>query len=285
MNSAITGTPRGVLQLNGVDIYYDDHGNGRQSVLLIHGHPFNRTMWRPQREWLSQGYRVIVPDLRGYGHSALSRDSHETRLETFAADNLALMDALGIERFSLGGLSMGGQIVLEMHRQAPDRIQRLLLADTFAGPDTPDIKRLRLATADRLEREGMSAFSTEVLTRMITSENAQQLPHVAAHVMEMMTTTPPAGAAAALRGRARRRDYLPLLKQIRVPASIVVGRDDTYTPLAMAQQLVNGIPHSRLWIIEGAGHMPNLERPDAFNAALAAWLEDTCVDRRSTGVE
>jgi 3-oxoadipate enol-lactonase len=261
-----------VLSVNGIDLAYGDVGAGHRTVLLIHGHPFDRTMWQPQIDFLKSSYRIVVPDLRGYGKSSLPRESRETRLETFAADCLALTDALGVRTFVLGGLSMGGQIALEMFRQAPDRIDALLLADTFAGRDSPERKQLRFTTADRLEQDGMAGYAREELTKMITPVNAERFPHVAAHVTKMMTSAPPWGAAAALRGRAQRVDYLPLLRQIRVPTLIVVGREDVYTPVALAEQLHQGISGSKLAIIEGAGHMPNLERPDACNQMLASWL-------------
>ncbi|HKW35254.1 MAG TPA: alpha/beta fold hydrolase [Candidatus Acidoferrum sp.] len=247
-------------------------GDGARTVLLVHGHPFNHTMWRPQVEYLSANYRVVVPDLRGYGKSSLPEGSRETRLETFAPDNLALMDSLGIQEFVLGGLSMGGQIVLEVHRQAPDRIQALLLADTFAGLDSAERRQWRFTTADRLEREGMEAYAREELAKMITSANAERVPEVAAHVMQMMATTPARGAAAALRGRAQRVNYLPLLQKLHVPTLVVVGREDVYTPLALAEQLCEQIPEAKLAIIENAGHLPNLEQPAAFNSVLASWL-------------
>ncbi|HJZ73883.1 MAG TPA: alpha/beta fold hydrolase [Vicinamibacterales bacterium] len=245
-------------------------------VLLIHGHPFNRSMWTPQVDALRARYRVIAPDLRGYGQSSLTID-RETSLETFASDCLALMDALHIRAFALGGLSMGGQIALEIHRQAPERVEALLLADTFAGRDTEERRQLRLMTAERLEREGIRAYAHEELPKMIAPANAERFPELAAHVMDMMTTTPPAGAAAALRGRVRRRDYVPLLGGIRVPTVVVVGREDVYTPVSLAEQLRDGIPGATLEVIEDAGHMPNLERPAAFNKVMEAWLRTTAV--------
>jgi pimeloyl-ACP methyl ester carboxylesterase len=225
-------------------------------------------------EYLRDNYRVLMPDLRGYGKSSLPEDSRETRLETFAADCLALMDFLGVREFALGGLSIGGQIVLEMYRQAPGRIQALLLADTSAGLDSAERRQWRFVTADRLEREGMATYAHEELSKMITPANAQRLPEVAAHVMEMMVTTHPLGAAAALRGRAQRVDYLPVLKRIQVPTLVVVGREDVYTPLVLAEQIYEQIPGAKLTVIENAGHMPNLEQPSAFNEALGSWLLD-----------
>lgn len=138
------------FQIDGIKLDFTDKGDGAPAVLLIHGHPFDKTMWRPQLEFLRSSHRTIVPDLRGYGQSGIVAAATETRLERFAADALALVDFLGIHEFVLGGLSMGGQIVLEMYRQAPDRIQALLLADTFAGLDSAERKRWRFATADRL---------------------------------------------------------------------------------------------------------------------------------------
>jgi pimeloyl-ACP methyl ester carboxylesterase len=250
---------------------YIDEGAHSRTVLLIHGHPFNRTMWAPQVEMLKTRRRVVVPDLRGYGRSGLPVE-RETSLETFASDSLALIDALHVRTFALGGLSMGGQIALEIYRQAPERIEGLLLADTFAGLDTAERRQLRFTAADRLEREGIQSYAHEELPKMIAPANAQQTRDLVTHVMEMMTTTSPAGAAAALRGRARRRDYLPLLRDVRVPTVVVVGREDAYTPVSFAEELRDHIPGARLEVIEGAGHMPNLERPSEFNHVVEEWL-------------
>lgn len=261
-----------VLSLNGVQITFYDSRAGSRAILLIHGHPFNHTMWEPQAEFLKSKYRVVVPDLLGYGKSPLPQGKRETRLETFAAANLALADALNIRKFVLGGFSMGGQVVLEMFRQAPERIEALLLADTFSELDSPERRQWRFDMADRLEREGMAGYAKEEFRKMITPANAEQFPEVATHVMEMMTTTPPSGAAAALRGRAQRADYTPLLRDIQVPTLVVVGSEDVYTPVAMAEQLRDGIRGAEIAVIEGAGHMPNMERPEAFNAALGTWM-------------
>jgi pimeloyl-ACP methyl ester carboxylesterase len=261
-----------LMPASDIQVAFSGEGSGAPTVLLIHGHPFNRSLWRPQIEFLRTRCRVIVPDLRGYGETAMPVGATETRLEQFAADNLELMNALGIETFVLGGLSMGGQIVLDMYRQAPNRIQALLLADTFAGLDTPERKQMRFTIADRIEREGMATYACEELTKMIIPANAEREPNLAAHGMEMMVTTPPSGAAAALRGRAQRRDYLPMLRDISIPTLVVVGREDVYTPVVLAEQLVAGIGGAELVVIDGAGHLPNLERPAPFNDAVWSWM-------------
>ncbi len=264
--------------VNGITVAYDDAGTGEDVLVLVHGHPFDRTMWRPQVEHVAaRGRRVIAPDLRGYGETTVVPGV--TPLSVFAGDIAALLDHLGIERFVLGGLSMGGQIVLECQHLFPGRLRGLLLADTFAQGETPAGRRLRNQAADRLLHEGMAGYAAEVLPKMVAPHNIEALPHVAEHVSRMMRNAPPEGAAAALRGRAERRDHTPTLGTVTVPALVVVGRDDEFTPVADAEYLHERIPGSTLVVVDGAAHLPNLERPAAFDEALAGLLDTVTAGR------
>lgn len=113
--------PMGSVFHREITVGYEDEGSG-EPLMLVHGHPFNRSMWRPQTEHFSRaGWRVIVPDLRGYGDSTVLPGA--TPLATFARDLVDLLDHLGIERCVLGGLSMGGQIVMECYRLFPERFR------------------------------------------------------------------------------------------------------------------------------------------------------------------
>ncbi|MBT2394801.1 alpha/beta fold hydrolase [Streptomyces sp. ISL-100] len=251
--------------VNGISIGYTDEGSG-PPLVLIHGHPFDRTMWAPQIEAFAPTHRVIAPDLRGYGESEVVPGI--TPLSAFAADIAALLDHLSVERAVLGGLSMGGQIVMECYRLFPERITGLVLADTFPAAETAEGKRGRNALADRLLSEGMKGYADEVRDKMVAPYNTE----ASARVHRMMTAASPEGAAAALRGRAERPDYRDLLTRVSVPTLVVVGRDDTYTPVADAEAMHAAIPGSTLAVIESSAHLPNLERPDVFNAALRAHL-------------
>lgn len=254
-----------------ITIAYDDVGHG-SPLVLVHGHPFNRSMWRPQADHFSRrGWRVIAPDLRGYGQSSIIPGT--TPLTTFARDIATLLDHLEIGRAVIGGLSMGGQIVMEFARLFPERLRALILADTTAEAETEEGKRERRATADRLLEEGMDPYARDVLPKMLARYNVDALPDVADAVFKMMQTTPPEGAAAALRGRAERRDFTRDLAKIDVPALVVVGRDDEFTPVSAAERIDATLPCARLAVIDGAGHMPNLERPAEFNDALGALLD------------
>lgn len=256
--------------INGITMTYDDTGaGGGTALLLVHGHPFDRTMWRPQQD-AAPGHRVVTPDLRGYGATQVVPGV--TPLSTFAHDLAGLLDHLGERRAVLCGLSMGGQIVLEFHRLFPERVAGLVLADTFAQGETDQGRKERNERADRLLREGMSGYAHEVLDSMVAPATVANLPDVAGHVLGMMLAAPPEGAAAALRGRAERPDYTAMLPAVAVPTLVVVGRDDVFTPVADAEFLHRRIPGARLAVVEGAGHLPNLERPAAFNDALAGLL-------------
>jgi 3-oxoadipate enol-lactonase len=259
-------------KVNGVEINYKSTGIGAPLV-LIHGHPFDHTMWYPQVVALSDLYQVITPDLRGYGASTLPNPAN-TKFEDYATDILQLMDYLEIDSFHLGGLSMGGQIIMEIFRQAPARVKSLIFADTFASLDTPAIKKGRYDTADRLEKEGMDGYADEVIYKMITPQHVSTMPEVSGHVIKMMKATSPVAAATALRARAERVDYLnKVLPEVNVPTLVIVGREDQFTPVSQAEELVENLQNSKLVIIEDAGHMPNLEHPDEFNKAALDFLE------------
>ncbi|WP_410673009.1 alpha/beta fold hydrolase [Amycolatopsis sp. cmx-4-68] len=258
-----------------MNLAHDDLGpKSGPPVLLVHGHPFDRSMWRPQADHLAKsGYRVVAPDLRGYGESK----SHDTKtgLDVFAQDLVDLADHLELERFVLGGLSMGGQIVMHLVADHPERVTALVLADTFPGLDTPEAKQARLDTADRITAEGMERYVEELLPKMISRHTRATRPDVEAHVRRMMRNAPEEGAAAALRGRAERPDYTPGLSDIDVPTLVVVGSEDEFTPVADAELIHRETKGSTLVVIEGAGHLPNLERETEFDEALSTFLSDS----------
>ncbi|MDG9723154.1 MULTISPECIES: alpha/beta fold hydrolase [unclassified Streptomyces] len=258
--------------VRGATIDYDDSGpSSGLPVLLIHGHPFNRTLWAPQVAALVEaGHRVVTPDLRGYGRSGVTPG--KVLLADFADDLAELLDHLGIERAVVGGVSMGGQITMEVQLRHPERVRALVLSDTSAPAETQEGKEFRNRLADRLLAEGMDGYAHEVIDKMLAAYNVTTMPDVAARVLEMMCATDPRGAAAALRGRAERPDYREVLAAVRVPVLVVVGADDVYTPVAEAESLHRLVPHSTLAVVEKAGHLPGAEQPERFNAVLLEFL-------------
>lgn len=262
----------GATFVNGIRVVFDDVGAGEDVLILVHGHPFNRSMWRSQVEAASgSGWRVIAADLRGYGETTVVEGT--TTLDVFARDLAALLDVLDVGRVVIAGLSMGGQIAMEFARLYRGRVRGLLLAATFPQAETEEGVRNRHAAADRLLREGMGPYADETLPRMIAPRSIAALPRVADHVLTMMRTTHPQGAAAALRGRAVRPPYEPVLATLDVPALVVVGDEDSFTTRADADRMHALLKGSQLVWMQGVGHMPNLERDAEFNAALYEFLK------------
>ena len=257
--------------IDGITIAYDDSGNGENVLVLVHGHPFDRSMWHPQaKAFAAAGWRVIVPDLRGYGESSVI--AGKTTFDVFVRDIAALLDQLNIRDAVIGGLSMGGQIVMEFCRLYPERVRGIVLAATFPQAETEEGKLNRTIMADRLLNEGMKPYAEEGLSKMVAPRNLEALPAVAQHVRSMMQGAHPAGAAAALRGRAERPDYESTLGGVDVPALIVVGAEDSFTTRADAERMHSLLKHSELVWMEGVGHMPNLENELEFNAAVRRLL-------------
>jgi pimeloyl-ACP methyl ester carboxylesterase len=259
-----------VARINGVSIAYRDMGSG-SPVVFLHGHPFNQSMWDLQAAALSWRYRIITFDLRGYGASEVPA-VEATPLETMAADINGLLDHLNIPKAVVAGLSMGGQIAMTFADQYPQRLSGLILAATFPQADTEETAKLRRMTADRFINQGSVVPGGEMLPKLIAPASLKKNPEIAINVFTMIARTPPAGAAAALRGRAQRKDYTESLARITVPTLIAAGTEDSYVSLEVANQMHRAIPNSRLEVFQGIGHLPNLEASDHFNAILHDFL-------------
>src|SRR3712207_5598421 len=157
-----------VARVRGIEMAYDEEGSG-QAVLLLHGYPFNRTMWRAQVQALSDRYRVITPDLRGFGETTAQSDEPATMRE-MAEDVAALRDKLGIERFTLGGLSMGGYVAFAFYRHFPLRVRNLILADTRPQADTDEARENRRRQAEQVLSEGMQPVVEAMLPKLLAPE-------------------------------------------------------------------------------------------------------------------
>jgi 3-oxoadipate enol-lactonase len=258
-------------QIDNVQLAYDDVGSGPE-LLLVHGYPFNCSLWSEQVDALSKTFRVITPDLRGFGDSDIS-DGTST-MNRMAQDVAGLLDALEISKAIIGGLSMGGYVVFAFYKQFASRVRGLVLADTRAQADTEEAKQVRAQQAEQILASGMAGVTDAMLPKLLTPETVSKRPEVVKRIREMMMRTKPAGAAAALRGMAAREDHTALLPQISVPTLIMVGREDPITPLQDSEKMHESIAGSRLVVIENASHVSNLEQSAVFNAELASFLRD-----------
>ncbi len=251
--------------------WVDDIGAGAHSILFIHGHPINRSMWQPQVDGLRARHRLIVPDLRGYGDSPVLPDAPVTQ-EQFATDLAEILDERHVSKAIVVGLSRGGQIAMEFGRRFPDHVEGMVLAATFAEVETQEGVAERFQAAERMEREGMALVGCEVLPRLIGKTSIVAMPSLAASVYRMICATRAQTAAAAVRGRAMRRDYRDALRGFTFPCLVVIGDEDSYSSLAQAQAMQALIPRCGLEVLRRVGHLPNLEQPLRFNSLLEKFV-------------
>jgi 3-oxoadipate enol-lactonase len=246
---------------------HDERGDG-PSVALLHGHPFTRAMWQPQLDALSDRFHVVAPDLRGYGESPATPGV--VTMRELADDVWSLLDRRGIGEAAVVGLSMGGLVAMEMALAHPDRTWALGLVATTAEPPTDGERSERLAMADRVEAAGMAPLVEAMAPRLFGPEPDREL---VTHVHEMMSSNNPRGAAAALRGRASRPDYRAGLRDLRTPSFVCTGACDTWSTPEVTRELVDCLQEPRTLALPNVGHLPNVERPDAFSRALGAFLD------------
>jgi 3-oxoadipate enol-lactonase len=249
-----------------VKLAFDDAGRG-DCVVLIHGHPFDRTLWAPQLAALSDGFRVIAPDLRGFGRSPVTPGL--VTMREYAADVEELLDGLGIARAAIVGLSMGGLVTMELAAFRPDRYWGIGLVATTMQPPTAQDRSARLDRAAAVERDGMAVLVDYMHTGLYGPACP---PAVRARVDAMMYAAPAAGAAAALRGRAERPDYRPLVAGLDLPALVCAGSADPWSDDAVTAEITASLKRPETVIIDGVGHLPNLEAETEFTAALDAFL-------------
>jgi len=264
---------------------HDDSGLG-PAIVLLHGFPFNRSMWLEQINFLSaHGYRVVAPDLRGLGENVAqtsvgesASEDHRLRsvplatMDDMARDVAALMDRLKIDRATICGLSMGCYVAFEFIYLFPGRVDALVLCGPRAqGPDEEE-KKSREAQALRVLAEGMQFSVSSISTNLLAQKTLTEKPEVVVRVSDMVLQTDPRGAAAAQRGMAARRDYSDELANITVPTLIIAGREDGVRKPEDAEFIHAGIRGSQLVTIDDAGHLMNMEQPERFNRELLMFL-------------
>jgi len=261
-----------LINVGDIQLAYTDTGVGLP-VVLLHGYPFNRSLWNEQVSALSNSFRVITPDLRGLGESEAT--SGPATMNRMAQDVAMLLDHLEIPRAVIGGLSMGGYVALAFYKLFPSRVRALVLADTRAQADTEEGKQTRHQQAEKALAEGMAGIADAMLTKLLTPDTVSKRPELVRRVRDMMLKTKPEGAAGALLGMAERDDNTSLLSQISCPTLILVGHDDSLTPVQDSEKMHREISGSRLVVLENAAHVSNLEHTEQFNEELLRFLNES----------
>jgi pimeloyl-ACP methyl ester carboxylesterase len=247
-------------------LHLADEGSGAP-VFLIHAFPLDHTMWGAQTGRLAPGYRILAPDLPGFG--ATERHPH-WRIADVAESILAIADERKIPAFALVGLSMGAYTAFEVVDRAPDRIRCLVLANCRARADSPEERDTRTALIARVESEGTVILDETILPRLLGPDPDPRIRDQVSKIMARQTKEAVTDALEALR---ERRDSTGLLETIPCPTLVVAGTRDRLTPPDEMKAMSDRIPGARFTKIPDAGHLSNLENPSAFNRALEGFLD------------
>ena len=254
------------IKLNAFSMEHEDLGT-RTPLLLVHGYPLNRGIWDAQVNELSDIARTLAPDLRGHGGSDPVPGPYT--MDLLADDLREFLDAVRVTQpIVLCGLSMGGYVTFAFYRKYPERVAALILTSTRAGADSPEGKAGRDKAAATAQEKGVGAIAEAMLPKMLAPKTYSANPDLVARIKAIMESTPLDGVLGDLAGLRDRPDSTPTLAQIDKPTLILHGADDQLIPPSEAEVMHAGIKRSQLKILPEAGHLLNMEQPEAFNEAV-----------------
>jgi 3-oxoadipate enol-lactonase len=259
------------IKANGCRTYYKQvNKEAATTVIFIHGFPFSHKMWTDQLAVLPPNIRGIAYDVRGHGYSEVGDGMYT--IELFVDDLADFMKSLKVDKAILCGLSMGGYIALRFAAKYPEKLLGLILSDTRAEADTNEAKLKRATSMQKLKTDGMETYASDAVKGLLapTSQDNKKLVQ---RVKKMIIDTSKLAVTGTLLALAARMDTTNTLDEIKAPTLVIVGEDDTVTPPIAAQTIHEGISGSGMVTIAMAGHLSNLENPDAYNRALLAFLE------------
>lgn len=247
--------------------HFSDDGDSKlPAVVFLHAFPLHGGMWDRQRQAVAHVARPIAIDFRGFGKSPAP--SVPFLLEHLVDDVLALLDHLGIERAYLCGLSLGGYVALRTIERAPERVAGLLLADTQAAADANAAKLKRADGIRQILTSGVGPYVDAFSKNALAPATLTDHPEIVTQARQLMLEAPASALIHGLVALATRTDTTDALSSISVPTRVLVGDKDAITPPEVARKLAAAIPNADVHEILRAGHLANLESPEAFDALL-----------------
>jgi pimeloyl-ACP methyl ester carboxylesterase len=256
-------------------IAYLDSAPGKadlRTYVLLHAFPIGANLWEPQIRSIPGGWRLITPDLRGFGGSTELDSAGTLSMSDYAEDVADLLDELNVTRAVIGGASMGGYAALAFLQLAADRVDGLVLANTRAGADSPEARANRRNMLALLDREGPSGVAREMMPKLLGKTTRETNPEIEANVRRLIKQQSPIAIRSAIHRMMHRPDSTPLLATTTLPTLVMTGDEDELIPVDESRSMAAAVSGATLVIVPKAGHLANLEQPAAFNIALNAFL-------------
>jgi 3-oxoadipate enol-lactonase len=248
--------------------FVHDSGEG-EPLLLLHAYPLDASQWDAQVAALSGRYRCLRPDFWGCGASPAPPSP--ATIDGWAATLLAELDRLGVDRFSVCGISVGGYTAFALYRVAPGRVRSLVLTNTRAAADDEPTRAGRAAQADQVRAAGVESLVEPMVSRLLCPY-CQEEAHITDPVRGRIRRCTTAGVLAAIELIGGRPDSTPMLATIAVPTMVVCGTADVIVPVAESRAMAAEIPGAVLHEVAGAAHLANLEQPLLFSTLLGDFL-------------
>lgn len=241
------------------------------NLVFLHGFPFDSSAWTPQIERFQNDYYTVAEDLRGHG--AGKTGPGPWMLDHFVNDLKESLDQRDVEKAILCGVSMGGYIALHFYMRFPERIEALVLSNTQAAGDSNEGKDKRFATLQKIQQEGLKDFADQFSKSVLCVKTLNTNPHLQKKIEAMILQQKPENLAFILGALVARKDLTSELAKITCPVLVITGSEDKIISPEATEMLAKSIPRAHFEKIEGAGHLPNLERPDEFNRILNQFLK------------
>lgn len=257
------------FKLNGISI--SDYGGNGAPLIFIHAYPLCSRMWDAQINFFKDKYRVIAYDVRGLGYSN-QLGNYNFTMEELVIDFFDIVDDLNLDKVNACGLSMGGYIILRALVKHQERFNSVILADTKSEGENNESLISRSNSIIKIKSGKKDEFLDDFL-KLLLSEDGFKNETVKDFVKTIMSWMDVNGLCSVMMALATRTNILYQLKQIKVPSLVIVGKNDTLTPVLNSFNLKEGLKNSEFKVIQNAGHLSNLEKPGEFNKLAEEFLK------------
>ena len=266
---ALTALHMKSIQVRNTQWHYQEQGTG-DAIVFVHGFPLDHRIWNGQLAGLSNEFRVIAVDLKGFGQS---KSTAAFTIDSMADELAEFISAVVGGPCVLAGLSMGGYVAFSLAARHPEAIKRLAIVCSKAEADTQAGKEARQKMAETAMKEGSKPVAAQMLPKMFSPDTYQNRPELVEELKQIMEACPPTTIANACFAMRDRADRIPDLPGLKMPVMIILGEKDAIIPSATGATIAVACKQGVFKLIPNAGHLAPMEEPAAFNLVMAEFAK------------